>query len=102
MFEVVDRIRKQNLFPIIEVGFLECNEPSIPDAIEACILQGAEAVIAVPYFLHTGNHVADDIPTLLLEARERHTNVTFRLGSYLGNSPLLTEILVDRIQTMIL
>jgi sirohydrochlorin ferrochelatase len=99
MFHVVEEVRRRNVYPIVEVGFMECNEPDIPTAIESCIAQGAEEIVAVPYFLHTGNHVADDLPTFLEEAQARHPAVAFRMSDFLGRSPRLTEILADRART---
>src|SRR4051812_18703405 len=55
MFRVVEVIRERGIYPIVEAAFMECNEPDIPTAIGSCIAQGATEVIAVPYFLHTGN-----------------------------------------------
>jgi sirohydrochlorin ferrochelatase len=100
MFAVVEELaarpEARERFPIVEVGFMECNEPTIPDAIDRCVAKGARRVVAVPYFLHTGTHVADDLPTLLEEARERHPSVEFRMGDYIGLSPRLTDLLADR------
>ena len=97
MYRVVDVVRDRGVFPIVEVGFMECNEPSIPDAIDTCVAQGAERVIAVPYFLHTGNHVADDLPTLLEEAQTRHAGVEFLMGDYLGHDALIADVVHDRV-----
>lgn len=97
MYEVVQIVRGFNLFATVEVGFMECNAPSIPEAIDLCVSHGVKEVVAVPYFLHTGNHVADDLPTLLEEAQEKYPNVRFLLGDYLGKSDALTEILESRI-----
>ena len=96
MFRVVEVVRQRKVFPIVEVGFMECNEPTIPDAIDRCVAAGATQVVAVPYFLHTGTHVCDDLPTLLEEAQERHPTVEFRMGDYLGLSPRLTALLEER------
>ena len=100
MYRVVDELRRRpdaaTLFPIVEVGFMECNEPTIPDAIDRCIAAGATSVTAVPYFLHTGTHVCDDLPTFLEQAQAQYPDVTFRMGDYLGLSPRLTEILERR------
>jgi sirohydrochlorin ferrochelatase len=57
---------------------------------------GAERIIAVPYFLHTGTHVCDDLPALLEEAAARHPAVEFLLGDYIGLSPRLTDLLEIR------
>ena len=100
MFRVVETLKgrpeARARFPIVAVGFMECNEPTIPDAIDACIQQGTTALTAVPYFLHTGTHVCEDLPTLLEEAQARYPHVTFRMGEYLGLSPHLTELLAKR------
>lgn len=96
MFRVVEEVKARNVFDHVAVGFMECNEPTIPDAVDACAAEGAERIVAVPYFLHTGTHVADDLPTLLEEARERHPHVQFQMGRYIGTSPLLTDILAAR------
>ena len=100
MFRVVEDFKARPdaraAFPLVEVGFMECNEPTIPDAIDAIVRAGATRVVAVPYFLHTGTHVCDDLPTLLEEAQVRHPNVEFRMGDYLGLSPRLTDLLAAR------
>src|SRR4028119_2178657 len=96
MFAVVEVLRERGVFPIVEVGFMECNEPSIPDAMGRCVELGAEKVVAVPYFLHTGNHVTDDLPTLLEEAQMQYPNVQFLMGDYLGHDPLLADIIAER------
>ena len=97
MFAVVDAIRARGVYPIVEVGFMECNPPSIPAAIDSCVAQGAERVIAVPYFLHTGNHVVDDLPALLQQGQARHPGVEFRMGDILGNDPLIADVLRARV-----
>ncbi len=96
MFRVVEEVKARGVFDHVQVGFMECNEPTIPDAVDACAATGAERIVAVPYFLHTGTHVADDLPTLLEEARERHPHVQFQMGRYIGTSPILTDILAAR------
>ena len=96
MFRVVEVVKSRGVYPIVEVGFMECNAPSIPESIESCIAQGATKVTAVPYFLHTGTHVADDLPTLIEAAQEQYPEVEFAMGGYLGRSELLTDILEAR------
>ena len=101
MFAVVDTLRDgaggNNEYSIVHVGFMECNEPDIPTAIEHCVRDGASRVVAVPYFLHTGNHVADDLPTLLEEAQEKYPDVEFLMGDYLGHDEAVAGVLRDRV-----
>jgi sirohydrochlorin ferrochelatase len=96
MWEVVEEVRSRQVYPIVEVGFMECNEPDIPTAVAACVNQGATRVIAVPYFLHTGNHVADDLPTALEDAQARYPHVDFLMGEFLGRAPEVTDLLAKR------
>lgn len=98
MFRVADLVRERGVFDRVQVGFMECNAPDIPTAIQTCVSEGAERIIAVPYFLHTGTHVADDLPGLLEDAQARYPHVQFALGRYLGASPRLTDILAARAQ----
>lgn len=101
MFRVVDVVRARGGFEIVEVGFMECNEPSIAEAMDSAVAKGADRVVAVPYFLHTGMHVADDLPGILDEAHRRHPSVEFAMGRYIGTSPRLTDILADRARAAI-
>ena len=96
MFKVVDRIRERGLFHFVTVGFMELNAPTIPEAIQQCVDSGAEKVIAVPYFLHAGTHVADDLPGLLEEAAQQFPGVEFLMGDYLGRDSAIADVVRDR------
>jgi len=97
MFAVIDLVRRQAIYAQVQVGFMECNEPSIPAAIEACVAGGAARIIAVPYFLHTGNHVADDLPTCLEAAQAKYPHIEFLMGDYLGHDVLIGDVIRDRV-----
>ncbi|MFY7951773.1 MAG: sirohydrochlorin chelatase, partial [Armatimonadaceae bacterium] len=56
------RMRERMEFGHVEIGYLECNEPSIPESIDLCATAGATEIVAVPWFLHIGTHVAQDLP----------------------------------------
>lgn len=96
VFRVVEMVRAHGSYAVVQIGFLECNEPSIPDAIASCVRRGVHRIDAVPYFLHTGKHVADDLPSLLEQAQERFPHVEFRLADFLGRSPRITELIGRR------
>jgi len=104
MFEVVETLKSRpevrERFPLTAVGFMECNEPDIPGAIAGLVENGATEIVAVPYFLHTGTHVCEDLPTLLEEAQTQYPSVTFRMGDYLGLSPRMSLLLAERAGAM--
>lgn len=97
MFAVVDAVRQRGAYPIVEVGFLECNEPPIPEAIARCVAKGATRVVAVPYFLHAGSHVAEDLPDLLEAAQAKYPQVEFLMGQYLGQNPHIADVVAARV-----
>ena len=76
---------------------MECNEPTIPGAIDALAQKGATQIVAVPYFLHAGTHVADDLPTLLEKAQENYPKIEFLMGDFLGHDDRVSEVLRDRV-----
>ena len=97
MFEVVEMVRQTQTFARVEVGFMECNEPTIPDAIATLAGAGAQKIVAVPYFLHTGTHVADDLPTLLEAAQTQYPHIEFLMGDYLGHDEIMADVLAARV-----
>lgn len=81
----------------VEPAYLELAEPSISDAIDAAVEQGARTIRLVPHFLGPGNHVAVDIPEIVEAARTRHPGVELELAEYLGADPGLVELLASRV-----
>ncbi len=101
VYRVVEIVRDRGSYASVQIGFMECNTPTIPDAVEACVRDGAIRIDAVPYFLHTGNHVAEDLPTLLEEAQERYPQVQFRMARFLGTAPRITELIAERARAVL-
>lgn len=94
--KVVGLARETAGFELVEVGYLDVNQPDIPAAIEMLIERGASEIVAVPYFLHTGKHVLRDLPDLLDSASLRHPGVSISMTDYIGHSPVIADILRDR------
>ena len=84
-------------YPIVEIGYLDCNQPDIPAAVDACVAAGAKNIAAVPYFLHSGKHFLRDVPRILEEAARKH-GVTIRFGDYIGHLPQLDDVVLDRVR----
>jgi sirohydrochlorin ferrochelatase len=101
MYDVVEMVKARGTFHFVTVGFMECNEPTIPEAAQQCVEAGAEKVIAVPYFLHSGSHVAEDLPTLLEEARETYPDVEWLMGDYLGRDEAIADVVAQRVREVV-
>jgi sirohydrochlorin ferrochelatase len=75
--------------------FLELAVPSIPSAIATAVTDGATTIIILPYFLHVGIHVRDDLAAIAAEARMAHPDVSIRLTPALGSAVAIIDILTD-------
>jgi sirohydrochlorin cobaltochelatase len=75
---------------------MDLNAPSIPDAIDDLVACGVRRLIAVPYFLQLGGHVAEDLPATIAAARQHHPTTSIVLAEYLAYDPLLVQVIADR------
>jgi sirohydrochlorin cobaltochelatase len=94
--QVAARIRATSYYAQVVVCYMDLNQPSIPDAIDDLVAGGARQMVAVPYFLQFGGHVAEDLPATIEAARQRHTNTEFLLAKHLGYDALLVEVIAER------
>ena len=69
------------------LAFLECMEPSLPEAIDSLVAQGMQKITVVPVFLAVGSHVRKDLPLLLEHARKKHTTVEIQASAAIGEQP---------------
>jgi len=98
LLAVVGELRTRGRYDLVEPAYLEGASPSIPEGIRSCVEQGAERVVAIPYFLLPGGHVTLDLPAFMEEARTAYPDVEFALGRPLGDHPLLAEVVRERLE----
>lgn len=84
-------------YPRVQLGFMEVNTPTIADAAEALVGGGAKRVVAAPYFLQLGGHVAEDLPGAVGAARTVYPGTVFTLADYLSYDPLLLGVVRTRL-----
>jgi sirohydrochlorin ferrochelatase len=85
-------------YTIVEPAHMEIAEPTIADAFEACVAQGAQKVVVFPYFLSPGKHWKHDIPALVEAAATRHPGTEWLVTAPFGLHPQVQQIIADRIQ----
>ena len=88
---LADAVRAQpgQAYAHVEAAFLELAEPSIAEGLAALAAKGATEIVAFPYFLAAGTHVAQDIPEAIAEFADSHPGVAVRLTPHLGASAAL-------------
>jgi sirohydrochlorin ferrochelatase len=67
------------------------------EAFESCVGRGAKEIIVLPYFLHFGIHLREDIPEILRENVANHPDVRLVLGKHLGYDDALVTLVAKRI-----
>ena len=89
-----DAVSEASGTPVLP-AYLEIAEPSIPDAVQAAVGAGATKVVLLPYFLHPGNHVREDLPRIADECRGAHPGTTVELRTHVGADPRLVALLAS-------
>jgi sirohydrochlorin ferrochelatase len=85
----------------VRPAYLQFCSPSLTEAVEKAIGEGAGRIVVAPYFLYMGNHVARDIPEELDGIRALHPGVEMVMSAHLGMHPKLAEIVLERIRPCI-
>ncbi|KAF1859823.1 hypothetical protein Lal_00028005 [Lupinus albus] len=96
--EFVDMFKHKTGYDIVEPAHMELAEPSIADAFQSCVQQGAHRIIVTPFFLLPGRHWTQDIPSLSAEAAKEHPGVSYIVTAPLGLHELLVDVMDDRIK----
>ncbi len=96
--EIARMVKNFADYEIVEVAFRENHSPNIQEGIDACVAQGAQRILLVPYFLYLGAHVQEDLPREMEEARQRHPGVEMAMGRHLGVHKRLAKLVIDRIE----
>lgn len=97
LYTITDTVAQRLGLATARVSYLDCNTPTIPAAIDELVATGAPSIIALPYFLHMGRHVAEDLPQLIVDAQARHAACAIHLAHHLDYD--LT--LVDAVQGLV-
>jgi sirohydrochlorin cobaltochelatase len=93
--ELVAQLRTRRDEPVYP-AFMELAEPSLDQAVEAAVGDGAVEIVVQPCFLFDGNHIRRDIPEMLAGFASAHPAVTFRFGRPLGPDARVVDILMER------
>jgi sirohydrochlorin ferrochelatase len=98
MEEVAQRLKDKYGYPRVEICFVSRLGPHFPEIFEKCVNQGAQKVLAIPYFLHEGLHLLLDIPEMMQKEAKRFPHVKLILGRSLGFDEGLVDLVERRIE----
>ena len=98
LHHLVEQLRKEGRYSVVEASFLELVEPDIEHGAERCVALGAQRVILIPYFLSAGVHVTRDLTEACRKLSLQRPRVEFRLAEPLGRHPLLVQMVTERVR----
>ncbi len=95
---IAEQIRERDPAQHVYVAHMELAEPSIHDAIDACVRDGAREICVHPLFLVPGRHLSEDIPRLVESAASRHTGLDVRITEPLGSVPDIAGLILQTVK----
>lgn len=79
---------------------MELAEPTIEQAVDRCVRNGASSVVVAPYFLSKGRHIQDDIPALVEEASSKYNgHIRCVIADPIGVDPLMARLIEERVKS---
>lgn len=89
-------VKEEVAVPLQKICFLELADPSVEQAIETLINQGASSIVIVPVLLLAAGHYYKDIPNKIALEQEKYPFVTFTYGQPLGVQDRFIDVLAER------
>lgn len=76
---------------------MELADPSLESVLGSVHADGIRQVVLVPYFLHHGIHLREDIPGILEGVLERLPELRVAMAPHLGFDDALVEVVEKRL-----
>ena len=83
-------------------AFLELGQPDLEGAVATLASQGAETIVVLPYFLTLGLHLERDLPKIIADVQQAHTDIRIRATRPLEGHPALLTALLDRARSALI
>lgn len=96
MEQVVELLRKRHS-ERVEPAYMELAEPSLTAVLGRLHAEGIRQVVLMPYFLHFGIHLREDIPAILREACAALPGLEVVTAPCLGYDDALVEVVERRL-----
>lgn len=100
--ELMCEMIRSRLFPQdnrnrLRIGHLDFQKPSLKDAINLCIKDGADSIIIHPYFLNMTLSNLKDITEAIDESSKNYPEINFVCTNPLGVHEKIAQVVIERI-----
>jgi sirohydrochlorin cobaltochelatase len=89
--EIRERVRAKRPEYPIELAYLELMSPTLEEAIQSVVHEGALAVTVYPLFMAQGGHLKQDLPRILEAIRPSYPHIPIALEAPIGEVPEILE-----------
>lgn len=98
LVKLADMVRQNSSckFDIVRYAHMELAEPTISEAFDSCVADGAEEIVVHPYFLAPGRHSTKDIPRMVGDAAKKHAGISYYVTEPLGLDQKIVEVVLER------
>lgn len=96
LLDVVEMVKRISGLSRVYPAHMELAEPSIRQAFQTAVDEGATAVVVHPYFLSPGRHSTTDIPRMVEEAAKEFPGVEHCVTAPLGIHDKIGEVVLER------
>ncbi len=95
--ELADRLGTATGEPVYPCH-MELAEPTISQAVERAVAEGADFLYVFPFFLVPGRHSREDIPRMVSEAAGRHPGIGWRVDEPFGAAAEMVSMILERMR----
>ncbi|OGX06868.1 MAG: hypothetical protein A2Z88_05500 [Omnitrophica WOR_2 bacterium GWA2_47_8] len=95
MTALVAKLKEKVRSGQVSYAFLEIESPSIPQAVDNSVKEGAAEIVLVLNFLNPGRHVDEDVPRIVQEAQKKYPKVSFRITQPVGQHSKIVDLFLD-------
>lgn len=96
MEQVAQGVRLRHPGVPIRIAHMELCEPSLEQVVQQLVAEGHRSILILPYFLHRGRHMREDIPALLATLAQQNPELILHQGEHLGFDESLVELVARR------
>ena len=88
-------VRHKEPGALVACAYLEWSTPTLEEACQSLIAQGAQEISILPLFLGVGKHARQDLPELVAQMTARWPDIAFQLQAAVGENARLVALLAD-------
>ncbi len=82
-------------FDYVRAAFIQFCPPPFIDVVRELVEKGVGKIVIIPFFISKGNHVVEDIPALMAEAKEKYPHLNFSVTPHFGEFSGLKQLVME-------